>query len=53
MRVEGRDMGEIKNISPVLNPPILGASGGLKGEMRDFLYDSQPKSGKVTYRQAH
>ena len=38
MRVEGRDMGEIKNISPVLNLPILGASGGLKGEMRDFLY---------------
>ena len=37
MRVEGRDIGEIKNISPVLNLPILGASGGLKGQMRDFL----------------
>jgi len=23
MRVEGRDMGEIKNISPVFNPPYF------------------------------
>lgn len=37
MRVEGRDMGEIKNISPVFNPPIFGASGEVTGEMRDFF----------------
>jgi hypothetical protein len=37
MRVEGRDMGEIKNISPVSNSPIFGASREVKGEMIDFL----------------
>ena len=38
MRVKGGDKGEIKKSLPMPNPPIFGASGGVKGEMRDFLY---------------
>jgi len=37
MRVEGRDMGEIKNISPVFNPPIFRASREVKGRDERFF----------------
>jgi hypothetical protein len=36
MRVDGRDLGEIKNISPMSNPLCSKALPEIMGEMRDF-----------------
>ena len=36
MRIDGRDLGEIKNISPMPKPLCTKALPEIMGEMRDF-----------------